>query len=479
MGNPRVKLFCLILFASLSLVVVGCAPPMRASDYSLQDFNRDPMQVSRISMFLSLEAQEASALRMEVARLELLAGDTWLPILGEPKLFDSIDLGTRQIFVGAQNVPPGDYRRLRISVVRAEAMTAGGSYAEVLREPQWFEIDFIGGLSLSADDSKTLLLSWNVDDSLDDKRRFRPAMVARVGVQQIYSDLVFVSCPEIDTIFVVRADNNRVISSFGLSGAPTYVAIEPGSGSRRLFVLCSRDRMIRLIDLETYRVVEFFAVPLSDNPSYMLLPQDLDSLYLVDAQSGYLSRMDPGTGEILARSFLNFQPNYLHYLPQQNLLAVSLALSQQVLLLDPADLKVTSTLSTGNFPAGLVDIDNKLYIAERENDSVRIVDLSRRNELNTLQVGFGPRRLIANQGQIYVGNALDGSLSVLETGGFGVVQTISGIGQPGEMILNNFYSKIYVADEKGKALAVVDTNTNRIISRIELGAMPFGLAGIE
>lgn len=472
-----------ILLGVLLSVLTGCLTPMRTIDRPLASFYRDPMQIARISCFLALETSAASAVRMEVSRLELLAGDTWLPLLREPQVFDSVELGSGQLFVGAQNVPPGDYRRLRIEVVRAEVQNISGSYVEVLTEPQWFEINFAGTQTLAVNDSKTLQFFWDVDGSIDADNRFRPALTARPTTQQIWSDLVFVSCPEIDTVFVIRADNNRVVTSFGLKGAPTYIAIDPDIPSRRLFVLCSRDRMIKIVDLDTYRVSEFFAVPLNDTPSYMSLSPDGRSLYLLDAQSGYLTRMDTSTGQILARDFLDLRPSYLLYLPQQNLLAVSLALSQKVLLLDPADLKVAGSFSTGSSPAGLLDVDNQLYVAERGDNSVRVIDLASRTEQNRLAVGFGPRRLIL-AGQIYVGNALDGSLSVLETGGLGAgglgaVQKIYGLGQPGEMVLNNFYRRIYVTDEQAEALSVVDVNSNRIIGRIELGALPFGLAVIQ
>jgi len=473
------RVFRFVLLGFLLSLFAGCLSPVRVINRPLQSFQRDPMQLSRVSCFFSLEGSNVTAMRMEVDRLELLVGDVWLPLLNKPQVFDSVELGSGQLFVGVQNVPPGDYRRLRIEVKKAEVMDAGGVYVDTLTEPRWFEIDLIRGLSLDLDDSKSLLLSWNVEESIDTENHFRPALVARPAMQQIRSDLIFVSCPEVDTIFIVRADNNRVVTSFGVRGGPTYMALDSNAGGNRLYVLCSRDRMVKIVDLETYRVVEFFAAPLNDNPSHMLLSQDGESLYLLDEQSGYLTRMSSDTGKILARSFIDFRPSYLHYLSQQNLLAVSQSLSHKVLLLDPLDLKVAGVFSTGSSPAGLLEVDGLLYITERGDNSVEVIDLSIRNEQNRFAVGFDPRRLVLAGQQIYVGNALDGSLSVLETGGFGVVQTIPGFGRPGEMALNSFYRRIYVADEEKHALSVVDVNTNRITSRIELGALPFGLVVVE
>lgn len=469
----------LVIIGFLLLTVAGCSAPAQSVDRSLQRFVRSPMQQSRISCFLTLKTADSIPMRLNVTRLELLVGDTWLPIMSNPKIFDSTELGDGQLFIGAQNVPPGDYRRMRIEVSRAEVLGAGRFLIESSKEPQWYEVGLVQPLILALDDSKTLLLSWDVDGSIDQERHFFPEISARSTRPQIWSDLVIVSCPEVDTVFIMRADNNQVVSSFGLQGAPTYMAIDSNNGKRQLIVLCSRDRMVKVVDLETFRVVEFFSVPLNDNPKHMLLSDAGDSLYLVDDQSGYLTRLDLDTGEILSRSFLDFRPQFLYYLSEQNLLAVSLSLSQKVLLLDPVSLGILAVFSTGNRPAGLLNVDDKLYVAESGDNRIGIIDLSSRTEQYHLPVGLGPLRLISDEQQIYVGNAIDGSLSVLDARGFGVIQKIYGIGRPGEMVLNHFYKRIYVTDEENDALSIVDANTNKVIKRIELGALPFGLVVVE
>ena len=94
-------------------------------------------------------------------------------------------------------------------------------------------------------------------------------------------------------------------------------------------------------------------------------------------------------------------------------------------------------------------------------------------------VGFGPRRLVDADGQIFVSNYKDGSLSVLIPGQLGALQEIFGLGEPLEMIFDDFYRRIYVADQSVDGLLVIDTNSNQLISKISLGAKPLGLAIIQ
>jgi YVTN family beta-propeller protein len=189
--------------------------------------------------------------------------------------------------------------------------------------------------------------------------------------------------------------------------------------------------------------------------------------------------MDLSTGRSVSRVRLDFRPKFAVFLEEQNLLAVSLSLSQKVVLLDPLSLAVVGTIPTGGEPQGLLVSNNHLYIAEGGDNTVSIVDLARRGALDRLTVGFGPRRLLEVDNRIYVTNYEDGSLSVLVPGQLGVIQEIRGLGQPLEMALDQFYRRLYVADEKAAALAVIDVNANHLLGFISLGAKPVGLGVIQ
>ncbi len=135
------------------------------------------------------------------------------------------------------------------------------------------------------------IIHWRPTTSLD------LALTVVTPLRQLPVDLVFVSCPDIDTVFVVRADKNWVVDSFGVKGRPTYLAIDPDLSRQRLYVLASRDRTVKVVDLSSFRVVDFFTVPLNDAPTFMAISPDGRWAFLLDEDSGYLSRMDLTTGQ--------------------------------------------------------------------------------------------------------------------------------------------------------------------------------------
>jgi YVTN family beta-propeller protein len=469
----------LILAFLLLVMLGGCQLPDQTFSGKFTDLYQSVRDSARINGFLTLKQNQGPAIRLEVASIEILADDLWLPLTSGPLTIDSTEIGTGQLFLGGQAILPGRYKRLRMKVTEGALRQAGGEYTVIASEPFMVEIALTDKLDIELEESRCLLLTWDVENSLLPDNSLKPALTASPPLKQLPGDLIYVSCPNIDTIFVVRADKNWVVDSFAVRGGPTYLAIDPNPSSKRLYVLASRERMVKVVDLSSYRGADFFPAPLNDDPTFMTISPDGQWIYLLDERSGYLSRMNPATGQKEARIQVGNRPKYMAYLKGQNLLAVSLSLSQKVLLLDPLNLTIQRTVSTGSSPEGVVASGDQLYIAEYGDNTLSVVDLDGRSNQSQMTAGFGPRRLLATNSQIFVSNYHDGSLSVLLPGQLGVIQEIYGLGRPKEMALNRFYRRLYVADDASAYLSVVDVNTNLLIRRIALGAKPFGLAVVQ
>ena len=466
-----------LLFATLT----GCLPLAdtgKKFTSPLAEIGQTGDNTARLSCFLNITNAQGPAIRLDLADIEVFGDDRRISLNKGPLKIDSTAIGTGQLFLGSVPALPGRYSRMRLTVTTGEIQAANGKYETIISKPLLVDVKLASDLNLEPEDSRSLLLTWHVQDSLQADNTLNPVLTAALPLRQMLLDLVFVSCPDIDTIFVVRTDKNWVVDSFGLKGGPTYMAIAPHAGNR-LYVLAARDKTVKVIDLSTFRVVDFFPVPLNDVPTFMTISPDGQSAFLIDERSGYMSRMDLTSGRNASRVFLGYRPKFALYLDEQHQLAVSLSLSQKVLLLDPLSLMVMATVSTGSSPEGLISLNNQLFIAEYGDNSVSVADLTKRGNLSRLTVGFGPRRLLETGNQIYVSNYQDGSLSVLTPGQLGVTQEIFGLGRPLEMSYDQFYRRLYVADQETASLAAIDVTTNLIMGHIALGAKPFGLALIQ
>ena len=468
----------LILMLLISTILSGCIPPERRTLRTLALPSHPPHHTARINLFLTLAEKQGPAIRLDISSLEILSNGLWLPLIDAPVSVDSAAIGDAQLFLGGVAMPPGHYERLRLTVAKGQLLKADGELATILSEPLQMELDIGRGLGLENGDSKTLLFSWDVENSLLPNSLLAPKLLVVPGLRQLAANLVLVTCPEIDTIFIVRNDKNWVVDSFGLQGYPTYLAFEPSSTLQQLYVLTPGEKKLKVVDLSSQRVVDTYPT-LNDEATFLTISPDGQWAYLLHERSGYLSRMNLHSGQIETRVMLGARPVYAAYLEEQNLLAVSLSLTQRILLLNPMNLTTVRVISTGSNPAGLLVTENFLYVAESGDAIVSRTDLANPSDTSRLMVGFGPSRLLAADEQIFVSNRQDGSLSVLLPGQLGVVQDIYGLGRPLEMVYDQIYRRLYVADEKAAGLAVIDVNSNQLLGHISLGAKPLGLALIQ
>jgi DNA-binding beta-propeller fold protein YncE len=487
--SPTYSAFCnflnpgrLLLVLLLLAVTNGCAPIDKEINAPLPHAGSEfdgGINTARLNLFLNLKDPNGPGIRLELNNLEVLADQVWLPVTSGPLQLDSEKIGATQVFLGGRAVPPGRYERLRFTVTKSSFRRGSGEYEAVAAEPYTLELASSSPIFIAKDDSHCMFVTWDLLESLERTEGLQPVMTIAFPLRQLFVDLLYVACPDIDTIFVIRSDKNWVADSFGIRGHPTYIAMDPDPSRQRLYILASRESRIKAVELNSQRIVDSFSIPLTREATFMTISPDGQWAYVLDERESYLSRLDLESGQLLAQVHLGYDPQYVTYLADRNILAVSFLISQTVSFHDPLNLNKVGSIPTGNSPEGLLAVDNRLYIAERGANTVSIFDLSTNMTLSLLSVGFGPRRLLNNGDQIYVSNYDSGSLSVIYPGQLEVGREIHGLGRPLEMILDRTNRWIYVGDERKAGLAIIDSNINQLMGYIEFGARPLGLAIIQ
>ena len=474
-----IKMFKRIRLAALVflLFLASCALPQQGVRQP-QQYTEVPNRAgyARLNSFFTLKDSRAPAVRMTIDEVSVLDGNYWLPLNSQPLTIDSEKLADAQMFLGAIVLPPGTYSEIRFSFTSFQMGDATGTWKDMNGVPATVEISLAETIHLAADDSVALFVSWDVQKSLTPGGGFEPILQATMATRQLPLDLLYVSCPDIDTIFIVRADTNRVVDAFGITGGPTWINALPTGGDGFLYVLAAQDRLVKVIDLATYRTVDFFPAPLNDAPTFMQVDAAGRVAFLLDDKSGYVSRMDLRSGYIEARTYLGFEPHFAIYIEEKNLLAVSLALSQKVQLLDADTLESRGELSTGGRPQGLLFTNDLLYVAEQGDDTVAIFDLNSRRNLGRIVVNQGPMRIADTDNQIYVSHRMASNVVALTPGQLSVFREITDLGRTTEMAYYPTFRRLYVVDERAGGLAIIDVNANLLIGRVEFGARPVGLA---
>ncbi len=148
-----------------------------------------------------------------------------------------------------------------------------------------------------------------------------------------------------------------------------------------------------------------------------------------------------------------------------------------------------ATVTTGSQPNGLAvnPLTNRVYVANGLADTLSVVDGGTDTEVAEFAIGNGPTDVAVNTrtNRVYVVNFLDGNLKVVDGSDNSIDATI-GISAARSVAVDEELNRIYVTSQGTDKVAVVDgssnaeidtdSNSGNGITRISVGASPNGIA---
>ena len=425
---------------------------------------------ARVSVYLSLKEPALSPVWFKIERVSISQeGQDWKTLVKKPLEVDSSEIGSGQLFLGIFQVPQGTYTRLKLTLEKA-ALKKGGKLVLLSLAQRDVEFRISPPLNLRERDSTCLFLTWDVDASVKGKFSFEPVIQVKPQAISITSELLYVTCDDIDTLYIIRADKNWVVGSLGLGESPKGLSLD--RRANRLYVVESGSRDVRVVELSTTRVVDSIMLPFVMEPVFIALSPRGSRGYVTDGRANYLLKVNLVSGAVEDQTEMGQGLYYPLYVEDEGVLAVSSLRSQKVYLVDPGDLRVRQEIRAGDGPEGLLAYGGYLYAANRRSNTVTIYNF-RSGRVNQLNVGFQPRRLLECNGKIYVANYGDGSLSLLLPGRRVVMRRIRVGGSPFTMAYSQARRWLYILDRKGKKVRVLDLTSERPVATISLGGEPF------
>ncbi len=373
-------------------------------------------------------------------------------------------------------VAPGLYSRLRLTL---SAPLPPPGDAVIDAPAATLDLPLSKPLVLKAKENQSLFITWDVAATLAGNgqgRRFRPVLA--VGPQSIplTTELAFVSCPEIRTIYIVRTDTNTICGSWGLAGRPTYLAAFKSRD--RLLALLADKAAVADIEISSGRIRDLISIPGAIAPSFMVLDDEAANAFILDRQTNYLLKLDLKSGGITGRRRLTDQPGFLTFLHGRNQVAVSSALARKIFLIDGDSLETLSVITSASGPEGLYFSGSTLYVAEGKANTVLVHDVNSGRD-DQRQVGRRPSRFAAGDGYVFVANHGAATVAALLPDRLNVARTIKVGRGPEEMAISTTRNWLYVAETGDSGLGVIDLTSLRAAHRITLPAAPLDIEVIQ
>lgn len=423
-----------------------------------------------ISVFIQLSEENGGEAWLHTKQIELInEKGASTPLTGGNHELSAAALGGGQRFFARGPVDAGTYQTVRLHLDKAALLRNGQKLFLTLEEPV-IDLPLQGQLQLQAGQSRTLIIHWDDKKSITGQSNFKPVMSVETPRFPLLANLAYVSCPDIDTLYLLSTDSNRISGSLAIKGRPSYMAY--AKTKQRLYILSEKQSSITVVETATNRIIDQFKIPMTMSPSFFLMTPDGNWGYILDEKRGTLIRMDLNRGAMDKRVNLGYTPKYLAWHEAAERLVLTSGLDQKVYFLDPETLQTKDVILVGSNPDGLLVNDQYLVVTEQGSNTINIFDINTLQPLKKLTVGFSPRRLIARNNNLYVSNFRSNSLSLVLVRQQRVARTIAVGKGPLEMALSNQRNWLYVTAQQDGTISVLDQTSNKLVTTIELGTRP-------
>jgi hypothetical protein len=205
-----------------------------------------------------------------------------------------------------------------------------------------------------------------------------------------------------------------------------------------------------------------------------------DHAYLTCEEETQVAELDLASGTI-TRTF-NARQDGSHVLgfePQSRTLAVSNTDSGSLTLID-IDSGTTAIVEAGNGSEGLLVVDDQVWVGNASEGSVSVVDAEAQVVLETIEsVCSFPIAFDARGQQVWVACFGSAELVAIDAGTFDPVRRIKLDAQPLNLLLHPDREVAYVSLPRLNAIAEIDLASGEELRRIDVGIEPDGLRWAE
>lgn len=269
------------------------------------------------------------------------------------------------------------------------------------------------------------------------------AFLTAMYLKSAYSDYIFVSNENSDSITILDEKNKKIIKSISTGGRPRDMKFS--KDKTKLYIVVSEENHIAILNLNKLKI------------------------------TGYIK-----TGD---------DPEIFDISPNGKLLAVSNEDDNELTIIDLSTKKILKSIqNVGVEPEGVnFSPDGRyVYVTSEGTNSVIIIDPWKQEIINEILVGNRPRRgIFVNEGSEYwVSNELNGSVTIINTKNFEIIKTISfsvkGIKSqditPVDFAYSKKLEKVFVTLGSANHVAVVNTKSHDVENNILVGSRVWGAA---
>ncbi len=264
----------------------------------------------------------------------------------------------------------------------------------------------------------------------------------------------------------------------GLSLALALWLVPLAARAAEAVVTVQGDNAVDVIDLEAGTILQ--RIPVAGSPAGIALSPDRRTAYVTCPDAPGIAVVDLTARKVAQVLALPGGPLGIAANPRSGAVYVADWYAKRVFVLVPgeAGLRLDGEIAVGASPSGIAVTPDgaTLLVANREADTVSVVDAATRRETGTIAVGHHPFgiTLDAQAKRAYTANVTGDDVSVIDLAAAREVGRVKTGQRPYVIALTG--ERGFVTDQYSGTVTVFDPATLAPVTRIEVGDHPEGIA---
>jgi YVTN family beta-propeller protein len=458
----------LLLIVFLALLPSGCTVLPSTLKPALED-------EGELFVYLQPVPEAAGKLKFTLGGLSLMAADgREIPLLLALSDFNTNTM-TRQRFIAAGRVPPGQYLGLSFGVTKATLLGEEGEATllvpeEPVKVPLSFEIGRKKAVVLS--------LSLRYTESVQTGFSFTPRFSLFIPVMPVSGLLGYVVNQGDNAVTVFDKKSGQIAAIIATDRGPEAVALD--QKSRQAYLSLGEEDAVEVIDVTDGTFINRVHLKAGDGPRDVSLTPDGRRLLSLNARSRAVSIIDPDSAVEHSRVMVGEGPRRLLVSRTGERCFVFNRLSNTISVIDIANSAVAATISTE--PGPLMGQFNRkgdrLYVINEGSPYLTIFDPSSLSVVKRVFVGNGLRVIKADTmtDLLYAYREGDSRIEVYEPFSLTPIDYIPAISGITDMIIDGETNNLFVLSAEKQKLVSISLVSKKITAEIDIGDRPSWVA---
>ncbi|WP_242352462.1 MULTISPECIES: beta-propeller fold lactonase family protein [Anaeromyxobacter] len=370
---------------------------------------------------------------------------------------------------------PGQYAGLLVDVSDASLRSDGGmSNLLVPQAPTRIDARF----DVRSGGARVLLLYLKPAEAIERNYGFTPAFAVATPEIPVTTLAGASASTALNDVFVLDKKARQVVAAVPTGREPRGIALD--ERQRRAYVALAGDDEVAVVDLVSAETLSRVRLSAGDRPGQVALAQNGQVLIVLNEGSYTVSFVDTVSWTELGRTVVGPEPEWLVLDPSGRRAYVLSRRTNTITVVDTVARTTLTTVPTEPEPlrATLNSAGNRLYVTNASSPYVSVLSVPDLATSDRIFAGLGAGAILVDRRTdlLYVAMRGEPRIQVFDPFSLLPVDTLELPGAASWMVIDDVENTLFLLMPESRAIAVLDLASRSLLSVIDVGDDPYGLA---